>query len=597
MLPDNIKSKQNKNISKVLAGATKRTNKTEKVLINEMTIVYNNSLKDIKSQISSFIEKYGVNDELSQAQAYKYNRLVNLEKTINEELNNLNKTVNMATDNHLINAYKDNYYSTAFALESASQFKIGYNKLDTASVRKALHTPLDKLAISNNSAIVKQNIKRSLATAIAQGEGFQKTTKRIQKDLEKNANNARRIAVTEQGRIMNSARFEATERADNKGLQLTKTWIATIDDRTRDSHASLEGETVKFNETFSNGLLYPNDPAGPAEEVINCFLADTKIATNSKIINGYKHKYKGDLVTIETSSGIKLTATPNHPILTNKGWVAIGLIDKTYKVAKTSIPNNWFSRINPYIECIDTTIGDIYNSIKSIGHSKRVAGALVDFHGYIPDTDVEVVFLKGFLLNGIKTFFNKKIKDKLFKFTDFMFRFLISFGFVKKFLSCCRFTASNLIRFTCKTFAFIKRSLLHTNIHRFASVSDMDIVIDKAFSDSTSTTIMKCGKFFDRNSIKILFDDVVNIEIDSVNTHVYNLHTKNNIFVASNSISEKQDNVNGIIVHNCRCDYTEGIEGYPSPVTERSARDAITGKSKIIKATDVEQWKKERLSR
>ncbi|MCK9629339.1 MAG: phage portal protein [Bacteroidales bacterium] len=49
-----------------------------------------------------------------------------------------------------------------------------------------------------------------------------------------------------------------------------KTWIATLDDRVRDSHAALHGQTLPIDEPFANGLLYPGAAGGGAGEVINC---------------------------------------------------------------------------------------------------------------------------------------------------------------------------------------------------------------------------------------------------------------------------------------------------------------------------------------
>lgn len=49
-----------------------------------------------------------------------------------------------------------------------------------------------------------------------------------------------------------------------------KVWISSRDDRVRDSHRHLDGQSVKLDGLFSNGLKYPCDPAGPAKEVINC---------------------------------------------------------------------------------------------------------------------------------------------------------------------------------------------------------------------------------------------------------------------------------------------------------------------------------------
>jgi uncharacterized protein with gpF-like domain len=56
----------------------------------------------------------------------------------------------------------------------------------------------------------------------------------------------------------------------NKGVVQKKVWIATPDDRTRESHLMLDGEEVDIDEEFSNGLMFPADPSGEPEEVYNC---------------------------------------------------------------------------------------------------------------------------------------------------------------------------------------------------------------------------------------------------------------------------------------------------------------------------------------
>jgi uncharacterized protein with gpF-like domain len=56
---------------------------------------------------------------------------------------------------------------------------------------------------------------------------------------------------------------------------VTWTWIATDDDRTRDSHADMDDQQVTGMDTpFISGdgceLLYPGDWTAPPEETCNC---------------------------------------------------------------------------------------------------------------------------------------------------------------------------------------------------------------------------------------------------------------------------------------------------------------------------------------
>lgn len=58
--------------------------------------------------------------------------------------------------------------------------------------------------------------------------------------------------------------------AKSRVANVLKQWDATLDGRTRPSHARIDGEIRETDEEYSNGLMFPGDPSGPAEEVIFC---------------------------------------------------------------------------------------------------------------------------------------------------------------------------------------------------------------------------------------------------------------------------------------------------------------------------------------
>lgn len=50
-------------------------------------------------------------------------------------------------------------------------------------------------------------------------------------------------------------------------------WLSSRDERVRDSHSERDGQVVEVGQPFDIGagyLLFPGDPEGPAEEVVNC---------------------------------------------------------------------------------------------------------------------------------------------------------------------------------------------------------------------------------------------------------------------------------------------------------------------------------------
>ncbi len=84
----------------------------------------------------------------------------------------------------------------------------------------------------------------------------------------------RRAAMKAARTAMTSAhslgKLKGYERAAGMGIDVEKRWLAALDSRTRGSHRHLDGETVRLDAEFGNGLKYPGDPDGPGSEIYNC---------------------------------------------------------------------------------------------------------------------------------------------------------------------------------------------------------------------------------------------------------------------------------------------------------------------------------------
>ena len=80
---------------------------------------------------------------------------------------------------------------------------------------------------------------------------------------------AEAIARTETMRAYNAG---STEIYRANGVE-SREWLATLDDRTRDSHAEANGQIVAIDELFDVGgveMDFPGDPNAPVEEIVNC---------------------------------------------------------------------------------------------------------------------------------------------------------------------------------------------------------------------------------------------------------------------------------------------------------------------------------------
>ena len=57
------------------------------------------------------------------------------------------------------------------------------------------------------------------------------------------------------------------------GIEVKKKWLATLDNRTRDAHAYLDGEEAEVDEPFHSilgNIMYPGDPNADPANVYNC---------------------------------------------------------------------------------------------------------------------------------------------------------------------------------------------------------------------------------------------------------------------------------------------------------------------------------------
>lgn len=153
---------------------------------------------------------------------------------------------------------------------SANQSGIGIDfDVDNPQVQVVIHNLTNRMANTNDKTF--KDIRRILKRAFGDGSSVQDVAKQITaKFKEYSLSRSKTIARTEMTGIANSASNHAWQ-----GWGAThKTWVATLDDLTRDYHVQYNGERVAINDSYKFGpepLLYPGDPnASLAANVINC---------------------------------------------------------------------------------------------------------------------------------------------------------------------------------------------------------------------------------------------------------------------------------------------------------------------------------------
>lgn len=138
--------------------------------------------------------------------------------------------------------------------------------VDNPAVQEWINGKTFKFANEVNKKTLAE-LRGELRAAMATGEGIKEAEKRIERVF----NMARgfrteRIARTE---IVSSYNKGAMASYEQSEVVDKKEWISSRDADVRDSH-QIDGEKVPIDKPFSNGLMYPGDPAGAAKDVVNC---------------------------------------------------------------------------------------------------------------------------------------------------------------------------------------------------------------------------------------------------------------------------------------------------------------------------------------
>jgi HK97 family phage portal protein len=127
----------------------------------------------------------------------------------------------------------------------------------TTALEKKLKERAKFFASSVNDTTL-QKLSATLAEGINAGEGTAELSARVNAVYEEFPTyRSDLIARTEATAVNNEGFQEAYKQSEVVSQQ---EWIATQDDRTRDEHLAMDGETVKVGENFSNGLPYPQEP-------------------------------------------------------------------------------------------------------------------------------------------------------------------------------------------------------------------------------------------------------------------------------------------------------------------------------------------------
>lgn len=133
-------------------------------------------------------------------------------------------------------------------------------------------------ALNNASSIADTDmgdVRAAIESGLAEGLGNEDIARNLRRLTNSTPYRAATIARTEtHAAATYGAIEEAHQTSDEIGIKLVKSWLPTTDERTRPAHAAMaNAPSIGLDEQFEVDGEYldrPGDPAGSAENVINC---------------------------------------------------------------------------------------------------------------------------------------------------------------------------------------------------------------------------------------------------------------------------------------------------------------------------------------
>lgn len=280
--------------------AHKETDKELEKMERKLRVVYGQAAARSQQKLGQFLDKFQELDAIKRRQVqegkldrnayitWRKNKVAMSENyrammdTLTSDMVNTNRIAASVINGHLSEVYANNYNFGTYQIEHDSRINTSFTLYDRQTVERLMRDNPDIIPIKARVDIPKDKLwnKRKINDVVTQsilaGDSIPDIAKSLTKVAEMNKAASVRTARTATTSAQNGGRIDSYKRAKEMGIDIQQQWVATLDNRTRDTHRALDGEIIDVAKDkwhpakFSNGCKFPGDPAGPPEEIYNC---------------------------------------------------------------------------------------------------------------------------------------------------------------------------------------------------------------------------------------------------------------------------------------------------------------------------------------
>lgn len=277
----------------------------EKSLFKEFKAAQAETLNIIKGYYGKYLA--GVDSADYYNTLNLYNRMKSMDKEIKAIYVKLNKNMYKTVYNGQSIIFEESYLRNKYiaAYFTSARYQAPNNLIkeisitgDVDLIKKIKDKELKKQAqgyisksgvtlsslISDNNATSLAKVYRVLKQGLISGQSYTKQAQAIKKEFGSNYNKALKVVRTEGNRNASAGAFANSQDLASQGITVKRKWLATLDSRTRDTHARLDGKFEDKNGLFwigSDSAKYPGDFSDVANNV-NCRCSVIDIINNQE---------------------------------------------------------------------------------------------------------------------------------------------------------------------------------------------------------------------------------------------------------------------------------------------------------------------------
>ena len=280
----------------------KETDELIDAMTGKVDDVYRTAVADVQAKLDDYLQRLDVKDrtkrlqlargEITQAEYNRWRtgqimigqRWAEMRDTLALYLHHANEIARSVVNGYMPEVYALNHDYATFTVEKAGHVDTSYTLYDRQTAERLLReeqilpeagpSMKKRIAAGKDIAWQEGQIQSVTLQGIRQGESIPNLSKRIARTLgESNHASTIRYARTASTASQNAGRLDAYKRAEDMGIEMQQTWVATLDGRTRHEHRILDGQTVPIGEPFEvDGykIRYPGDPTAEGFLIWNC---------------------------------------------------------------------------------------------------------------------------------------------------------------------------------------------------------------------------------------------------------------------------------------------------------------------------------------